>query len=101
MSIFRRIIGFLIIIVGIVGLIISGAIAYFGGQAVDAVGVALNSTVDLLDDTVNTTTDTLRNVQATLGETSATLRTVSSGTGNMATTLFATSCSAARSSGLR
>lgn len=90
MSIFRRIIGFLIIIVGIVGLIISSAIAYFGGQAVDAVGVALNSTVDLLDDTVNTTTATLRNVQATLGETSATLRTVSSGTGNMATTLFDT-----------
>jgi len=87
MSIFRRIIGILIIIVGIVGLFISGAIAYFGGQAVDAVGVGLNSIVDLLDETVNTTIASLDNVKATLGETNATLSTVSDATRNVATTL--------------
>lgn len=90
MSIFRRIIGFLIIIVGVVGLIISGAVAYFGGQAVDAVGVGLNSTVDLLDETVNTTTASLENVKATLGQSNAALTTVSDATRNMAVTLYDT-----------
>ena len=90
MSIFRRLIGFLMILVGIVGLIITGATAFFAGQAIDAVAAGLNSTVDLLDNTVGTTTASLENVKATLSETTATLTTVSSATGNMATTLFDT-----------
>jgi predicted PurR-regulated permease PerM len=78
------------IIVGIVGLIIAGAGAYFAGQAIDAIAVGLNSTVDLLDDTVGTTTASLENVKATLSETNATLSTVSDATRNVATTLFDT-----------
>ena len=90
MSIFRRIIGIIMILVGVVGLIIAGAGAYFAGQAIDALGAGLNSTVTLLDDTVNTTTASLENVKATLGEASATLTTVSGATRNMATTIFDT-----------
>ncbi|HNS39447.1 MAG: hypothetical protein LC131_12235 [Anaerolineae bacterium] len=90
MSFFRRIIGFLIIIVGIVGLVISGGIAYFGSRAVDAFGVGLNATVDLLDETVNTTVASLENVKATLGETSGALTTVSGATRNMAVTIYDT-----------
>lgn len=90
MSFFRRIIGLLIIIVGIVGLGISGAIAYFGGQAVDALGAGLTATVDLLDETVNTTTASLENVKMTLGQTGETLSTVSEATRNMAVTLHDT-----------
>lgn len=90
MSIFRRIIGFLIIIVGIVGLFLSVAIAYFGGQAVDALGSGLNASVDLLDQTVNTTTASLENVKMTLGQTGDTLATVSEATRNMAITLHDT-----------
>lgn len=90
MSIFRRIIGFLIIIVGVVGLIISGGIAYFGSQAVDALGAGLTATVDLLDETVNTTTASLENVKATLGQANDALTTVSDATRNMAVTLHDT-----------
>ena len=90
MSIFRRVIGFVMIIVGIVGLIISLAGAYFAGQAIDAVGTGLNSTVDLLDSTVDTTTASLVNVKATLGEAGSTLSTVSEATRNMATTIYDT-----------
>lgn len=90
MSIFRRIIGFIMILIGIVGLIIAGAGAYFAGQAIDAIGVGLNSTVDLLGNTVGTTTASLENVKATLNEAGATLTTVSGATQNVATTLFDT-----------
>lgn len=90
MSLFRRLIGIIMILVGIVGLVIAGAAAYFAGQAIDAVGVGLNSTVTLLDDTVSTTTASLENVKATLGEASSTLTTVSGATRNMATTIFDT-----------
>ncbi len=90
MSIFRRLIGILMILVGIVGLIISIAGAYFAGQVVDTIGVGLNSTVDLLDETVGTTTDSLANVQATLAEANSALTTVSGATRNVATTLFDT-----------
>ena len=90
MSIFRRIIGIIMILVGIVGLIIAGAGAYFAGQAIDAIGAGLNSTVDLLDDTVSTTTASLENVKATLGEANSALSTVSGATRNMATTIYDT-----------
>ncbi len=90
MSLFRRIIGIIMIIVGIVGLIIAGAGAYFAGQAIDAIGQGLNSTVDLLSQTVGTTTDSLENVKSTLAETNTTLTTVSDATRNVATTLFDT-----------
>lgn len=90
MSIFRRIIGIVMILVGIVGLVIAAAGAYFAGQAIDTIGAGLNSTVTLLDDTVSTTTASLENVKATLNEASATLTTVTGATRNMATTLFDT-----------
>ena len=90
MSIFRRLIGIIMIIVGIVGLVISVAAAYFAGQAIDAIGVGLNSTVTLLEDTVETTSASLVNVKATLGEASAALSTVTDATRNVATTIFDT-----------
>ncbi len=90
MSIFRRLIGFIMIIVGIIGLVVSAAGAYFAAQAIDQLGIGLNSAVDMLDDTVNTTTATLENVKATFGETSATLSTVTDATRNMATTVLDT-----------
>ena len=90
MSLFRRLIGIIMIVVGIVGLVISVAGAYFAGQAIDALGNGLNSTVTLLESTVDTTTASLVNVKATLGEASATLGTVTDATRNVATTIFDT-----------
>ena len=51
MSIFRRLIGLLIIIVGILGLVIAGAGAFFANRAIDATVVGLNSVVDTLGTT--------------------------------------------------
>jgi len=90
MSIFRRLIGLLIIIVGILGLVIAGAGAFFANRAIDATVAGLNSVVDTLGTTVDTSTDSLRNVQATLTEVGATLDTVSLTAGNAATTLVDT-----------
>jgi len=90
MSIFRRLIGLLIIIVGILGLVIAGAGAFFANRAIDATVAGLNSVVDTLGTTVDTSTDSLRNVQATLTEVGATLDTVSMTAGNAATTLVDT-----------
>jgi hypothetical protein len=90
MSIFRRLIGLLIIIVGILGLVIAGAGAFFANRAIDATVAGLNSVVDTLGTTVDTSTDSLRNVQATLTEVGATLDTVSLTASNAATTLVDT-----------
>ena len=90
MSIFRRLIGLLIIIVGILGLVIAGAGAFFANRAIDATVVGLNSVVDTLGTTVDTSTDSLRNVQATLTEVGTTLDTVSLSASNAATTLVDT-----------
>ena len=90
MSIFRRIIGFLMIIVAILGLVIAGAGAFFANRAIDATVAGLNSVVDTLNSTVGTSTDSLRNVQATLTEVGATLDTVSLTASNAATTLVDT-----------
>jgi len=90
MSIFRRIIGFLMIIVAILGLVIAGAGAFFANRAIDATVAGLNSVVNTLNSTVGTSTDSLRNVQATLTEVGATLDTVSLTASNAATTLVDT-----------
>ena len=90
MSIFRRIIGILMILVAILGLVIAGAGAFFANRAIDATVAGLNSVVDTLGTTVDTSTASLRNVQATLTEVGATLDTVSLTAGNAATTLVDT-----------
>lgn len=90
MSIFRRILGVIMIIVGIVGLVIAGAIAFYGRQAVDTVAVGLNTSVGLLQNTVGTTVDTLESVKSTVDEATTTVRTVSDTVGNLSTTLFDT-----------
>jgi hypothetical protein len=87
MSIFRRIIGLLLIIVGLVGLVIAGAGAYFAAQAIDAGVSGMNSALDMVGTTVDTTTASLKNVQATLTEVGSTLDTVSQSTANLSTTL--------------
>ena len=90
MSIFRRIIGLLMIIVAILGLVIAGAGAFFANRAIDATVAGLNSVVDTLGTTVDTSTASLRNVQATLTEVGATLDTVSVTASNASTTLIDT-----------
>ena len=90
MSIFRRIIGILMLIVGIVGLVIAGAGAIFANRAIDATVASLNTAVDLLGTTVGTTTASLENVQATLTEVGSTLDTVSNTAANAAITLVDT-----------
>ena len=90
MSIFRRIIGILMIIVGIVGLIIAGAVAFYGRVAVDTVATSLNTTVGLLQNTVGTTVDSLESVKLTITEATSTVNTVSDTVGNLSTTLFDT-----------
>lgn len=87
MTTMRRVLGVILIIVGIVGLLISGGVAYFGAQLVDSIGVGLNSSLGLVLGTVNTTTDTLRAVQGTIGEAATTINTVSETTANLSKTL--------------
>lgn len=90
MSIFRRILGILMIIVGIVGLVIAGAVAFYGRVAVDTVATTLNTTVGLLQSTVGTTVDSLESVKLTIDEATTTVNTVSDTVGNLSTTLFET-----------
>lgn len=90
MSIFRRILGVVMILIGIVGLIIAVAFAYYGRVAVDSVAVGLNSTVAVLQNTVGTTVDSLTSVKSTITEAQATVDTVSTTVGNLSTTLFDT-----------
>jgi ABC-type transporter Mla subunit MlaD len=77
-------------IIGIVGLIIAVAFAYYGRVAVDSVGVGLNSTIAVLQTTVGTTVDSLVSVKSTLNEAKTTVDTVSDTVGNLSTTLFDT-----------
>jgi dsDNA-binding SOS-regulon protein len=87
MSALRRILGVILIIVGIVGLLIAGGIAFYGGTVIDSIGAGLNSTVALVTGTVETTTDTLRAVQGTIDEAATTIDTVSDTAKNLSTTL--------------
>jgi methyl-accepting chemotaxis protein len=90
MSIFRRILGILMMIIGIVGLIIAVAFGYYGRVAVDSVAAGLNSTIAVLQTTVGTTVDSLVSVKSTLNEAQTTVDTVSDTVGNLSTTLFDT-----------
>lgn len=90
MTVARRIIGILMIVVGIAGLIIAGAFTLYGRQLVDTVAVSLNTTTDLLLQTVGTTTDSLVNVKATIDEAANTLETVTDTAANLSTTLIDT-----------
>lgn len=87
MSTLRRVMGVVLIIVGLVGLLISGGVAYFGGQLVDSIGVGLNSTLTLVLGTVDTTVQTLRAVEGTVTEAANTINTVKSTTANLSKTL--------------
>lgn len=90
MSIFRRILGILMIIIGIAGLAISVGVAYYGRIAVDSVAAGLNATVAALQTTVGTTVDSLESVKLTLNEATDTVDTVADTVGNLSTTLFDT-----------
>lgn len=90
MTIVRRILGVLMIIVGIAGLIIALAFTIYGRQLVDTVAVGLNTTTDLLLQTVGTTTDSLVNVKSTIDEAATTLDTVTETAANLSTTLVDT-----------
>jgi len=87
MSLIRRFIGLLLLIIGLVGLAIAGAGAYFSTQVIDSIALGLNSSVELLDTTVGTTVDSLRAVQTTLGEAEQTMATVTDTAGTLATTV--------------
>lgn len=90
MTIVRRILGVLMIIVGIAGLIIALAFTIYGRQLVDTVAIGLNTTTELLLQTVGTTTDSLINVKSTIDEAAATLDTVTETAANLSTTLIDT-----------
>ncbi|MEZ4515611.1 MAG: hypothetical protein R3C44_01830 [Chloroflexota bacterium] len=90
MSIFRRILGVILIIVGIAGLIIALGISIYGRQLIDTVAVGLDSTIGILQDTVGTTVDSLEAAKSTINEATTTVDTVSETVGNLSTTLFDT-----------
>lgn len=87
MSIFRRIFGLLLIVIGVVGLGIAGAGAYFSSQALDSVAAGLNSTFGLLGTTIGTTVESLTAVKTTLDEAQQTMATVTDTAGTLATTV--------------
>ncbi len=90
MTIVRRILGVLMIIVGIAGLVIALAFTIYGRQLVDTVAVGLNTTTELLLQTVGTTTDSLINVKSTIDEAATTLDTVTETAATLSTTLIDT-----------
>lgn len=88
MSALRRVFGIILVIVGLIGLIISGGIAYVGSQFLDSVGIAVNNSLNLVLGTVDTTVDTLKAVEGTITEAANTINTVSDTTTTLSKTLL-------------
>jgi len=84
---FRRFLGFIILLVSLimVALLLGGA--YFMGQAVDSAGVAVNNILTLTVDSLDTVSATLEQTQATIVEANNSIATAVSLTENLSKTV--------------
>ena len=76
----RRIIGFALLAVGVVGVILAIVGIMFGTQVVDGIGATAEDSLALVSDTLNTT-------KATLEQTKATIQQAETGLTNVVTTI--------------
>ncbi|MBE2198879.1 MAG: hypothetical protein IAE79_09735 [Anaerolinea sp.] len=84
---FRRIIGIVMLLLGLVGLVISGTGVYFGRQAVDGLFKGLDDTLVLASQGLDTAVDSLELAKSTLGDVNDGLDTVEGATLSMAKTV--------------
>lgn len=84
---FRKISGFVLLIIGLLGVLLSiGGIVY-SGQAVDAVVKVLDDTLGLTGDSLSTVEDTLTLARGTIGDVNASLVTVGETADSLAKTI--------------
>ena len=84
---FRKLIGFLLLLIGVVGVALSIAGIYFSDQIVSAMGDGLDSTLKLTADSLVTVEDTLSLAKITIGDVNAGLDTVGVTADDLAKTL--------------
>jgi methyl-accepting chemotaxis protein len=84
---FRKLIGALLLLIGVVGVALSIAGIYFSNQIVSAMGSGLDSTLQLTADSLVTVEDTLALAQTTVGDVNAGLDTVGVTADDLAKTL--------------
>jgi methyl-accepting chemotaxis protein len=84
---FRKLIGFLLLLIGVIGVALSIAGVYFSDQIVSAMGDGLDSTLKLTTDSLVTVEDTLALAQTTIGDVNAGLDTVGVTADDLAKTL--------------
>jgi hypothetical protein len=84
---FRKLIGFLLLLIGVMGVALSIAGVYFSDQIVSAMGGGLDSTLKLTADSLATVEDTLVLAQTTIGDVNAGLDTVGITAEDLAKTL--------------
>jgi len=84
---FRKLIGFLLLLIGVLGVALSIAGIYFSDQIVSALGDGLDSTLKLTADSLVTVEDTLALAQTTVGDVNAGLDTVGVTADDLAKTL--------------
>ena len=84
---FRKISGFVLLIIGLIGVLLSiGGIVY-SGRAVDAVVMVLEDTLGLTGDSLSTVEDTLALARGTIGDINASLVTVEETADSLAKTI--------------
>jgi hypothetical protein len=84
---FRKLIGILLLLIGLLGVALSIAGIYFSDQIVSALGDGLDSTLKLTADSLVTVEDTLALAQTTIGDVNAGLDTVGVTADDLAKTL--------------
>ena len=83
----KRIIGVILIVIGVMGIGVSIAGVQIGGQIVDKIGTGIDSTLGLLLDTMENTHETLAVTRSTIETSADTLQTVQTLTTNLAITV--------------
>lgn len=84
---FRRIMGILMLVLGLVGLVISFAGVYFGRQLVDNFFGGIDATLTLTLDSLDTAVDSLELTKETLGDVNSGLETVEGAVLNVSKTI--------------
>lgn len=84
---FRRIMGILMLVLGLVGLVISFAGVYFGRQLVDNFFGGIDATLTLTLDSLDTAVDSLELTKDTLGDVNSGLETVEGAVLNVSKTI--------------
>jgi len=83
----KRIIGVILIVIGVMGIGVSVAGVKVGGQVVDKIGMGIDNTLGLLLGTMENTHETLAVTRSTIATSADTLQTVQTLTANLATTV--------------